>query len=264
MENLKSKVAFYLNDSESTIGKIVDLILLGFNLLACTIFVVNCYVDDDILIMDIAEYSILVVFTVEYVLRVWTAKRRREYVLSFYGMIDLVSILPMIFTFEQFNFLRVLKVLRVLRFLRFLESDTFFFGRISPLQLQVSRTLFTGFTIFFVFSGFIFYAESDAPDAKIKTFGEAFYYCVVTITTVGFGDFVTVTALGRWITLAMILCGAIFIPWQAFKIVRLLIVSENGKRDIVCRNCGLKWHDRDASHCKACGSVIFQEYEGDA
>ncbi len=262
---VREKIGYYLDDSESGIGKIIDLVLLAVNLLACAVFVIGSYYSEKsypvwLLVVDL---FIVTVFIIEYVLRIWTARHTFRYIISFYGLVDLISILPSLFLIPELSFLRAFKVLRILRFFRFLETEKFFFGTISRLQLQVARTFFTAFTILFLASGFILAAESGAPDASIKTFDEAFYFCVITLSTVGYGDYVTITPAGRWITLIMILGGAIFVPWQIGKLVRLLIIGDAGKRNITCPKCGLVGHDFDASHCKACGAVIYQEYHGD-
>jgi len=268
VQGVKNKVAFYLDDSGTAGGRVVNLALLAVNLLACVLYVVGTYVSENGHPrgwLFVAEIAVVAIFSAEYVLRLWTADRRLAYVFSFYGLVDLLSILPSVVTIQGMASLRVLKVLRVLKFTRFLETEEFFFGRVSEFRLQVVRTLFTVATILFVAAGLIFQAESTAPEtagAVIKTFGEAFYYSVITLSTVGYGHFVCVTTLGRAFTVVMIMAGAVLIPWQVGKLVRMLIRGE-GKRSAVCPQCGLKGHDYDASHCKACGHVIYQEYEGD-
>ena len=97
----------------------------------------------------------------------------------------------------------------------------------------------------------------------IHTFGDAFYYVVTTLSTVGLGDYVTVTGPGKTFTVVMILSGAILIPWQAGKLIRMLIMEDASKKNVTCSKCGLVGHDHDASHCKACGNIIFQTYNGE-
>jgi len=260
---IKKKIAFYLNDSSTTTGKVVDLALLAVNILACAQYVVGTYSETQHFGLVAADAAVAILFFVEYALRVYSAEKKREYIFSFYGLIDLLSILPSIATADGLVFLRVLKVLRILRFLRFLENETFFFGRISPFRLQVCRAVFSVFTILFVFAGMIFYSESINPLSTIKTFGESFYFTVTTLSTVGFGDFIPVSRLGMFFTALMIMVGAIVLPWQVGKLIRMLILAEAGKKTVTCPRCGLTGHDPDASHCKACGHVIFQKYDGD-
>ncbi|MDA3924840.1 MAG: ion transporter [Kiritimatiellae bacterium] len=268
MKLTKEKILYYLDSNESATGRIIDLLLTLVNLFACGLIVIQSLHGSGErwpMWLKAAEAGVVIIFSGEYILRLATAKSKLRYIFSFYGFVDLVSILPSIIIIEGFNFLRALKVLRILRFIRMLKSTDFFFGRISRFQLQAVKTLFTVFTILFVFSGFIYFAESasDQPEIMIRNFPEASYFVVTTLSTVGFGDYVAVTALGKFFTAVMILSGAILIPWQAGKLVRMLILNEGSKKDVTCPSCGLTGHDLDASHCKACGHVIFQKYEGD-
>ena len=268
MKKLKNKIAFYLNDSKTSSGKIVDLILLALNIFACAVYVAGTYLkpgSKTATTFFTLEIIIVTFFSVEYILRLFIAEKKLRYIFSFYGMIDLISILPFFISGSEFKFLRVLKVLRILRFLRFLETDPFFFGKISRFQLQVLRTIFTVFTILFVSSGLIYSAEimANIPNHTIHTFGQAFYFTVTTLSTVGFGDFVPISRLGMAFTAIMIMGGAILIPWQVGKLIRMLISADYHKKQITCPQCGLIGHDIDASHCKACGHVIYQEYTGE-
>ena len=144
--------------------------------------------------------------------------------------------------------------------MRFAADPIFFFGVISPRLLKVNRLLLTILIIFFVSSGFFWFAESGA-NPEIKNFGDAFYFTVVSLTTVGFGDITPVSEGGRWVTVVMILSGIILIPWQVGQMVKEWFVL-SAKKEAVCHECGLKYHDGDASHCKACGHVIYQEFDG--
>jgi voltage-gated potassium channel len=265
VDTYRQKVAFYLDDSETMLGKLIDFLLMGFNVLACVLFVISSYQWNKLAVVTVRLEQITVtIFIIEYLMRLWASEKRLRFIFSFYGLIDIISIIPSFITARELTFLRALKVLRILRFIRYLETQTFFFGRLTKLQLQASRTIFTLMIILFVASGFIFYTEGSSANGQIATFGQAFYFCVITLTTVGFGDFVPVTEAGRAITVIMILGGVILIPWQAGRLVKVLIDTDPSKRLVTCKNCGLMGHDFDASHCKACGSVVYQEYSGEA
>ena len=130
-------------------------------------------------------------------------------------------------------------------------------GTITSVHLYVTRVLFTLVTIPFISAGFVYYAEqaeiSDTP--MINNFFDAFYYSVVALTTVGFGDIVPVTTAGRAVTILMIAAGIVFIPWQV-KDLLAHFVTTRAKMYHRCTKCGLDYHDQDAKHCKQCGTQL--------
>jgi voltage-gated potassium channel len=152
-------------------------------------------------------------------------------------------------------------VFRIFRFLRFTADPDFFFGNLTWQVLKVVRLFLTIFMIFFISSGLFFHVENGI-NAGVKTFGDAFYFTVVALTTVGFGDITPMSEGGRWVTVFMILSGIVLIPWQVSRIVKEWVRMAS-KKEIICPGCGLRYHDEDASNCKSCGHIIYQEYEGD-
>ena len=263
---VRDLVRFYLLDHRTPLGKAIDIALLALNLVFVGIFVAETYpvpprVDE--LLWNL-EVAIAFVFLVEYVLRLYGARDRSAEFFDGYTVVDLVAIVPTFAVLAlpisavavNVGFLRVLRVVRVLRFYRFTRDAEFFFGTVSDNALRATKLLLTVLVIFFVSAG-LFYSVEDRVNPAVDTFGDAFYFTVVTLSTVGFGDILPVTAAGRWVTVATILTGIILIPWQAGKIVREW--RDEGTLDATCPNCGLSSHDRDASHCKACGHVLSGE-----
>jgi voltage-gated potassium channel len=261
-------VRFYLLDHRTLLGKVIDVGLLVLNLVFVAIFVAETYPlsrGTDALLWTV-EVAIACVFLVEYVLRLYGAESRLSEALNGYTLVDLVAVLPTFLVllvpasalFVNVGFLRVVRVIRVLRFYRFTRDAEFFFGTVSDNTLRAVKLLLTVLVVFFVSAGLFYSAEVEANPA-VETFGDAFYYTVVTLSTVGFGDVLPTTPAGRWVTVATILAGIILIPWQASKIVREW--AQRDTVDVTCPNCGLTGHDRDASHCKACGHVIYQEFD---
>ncbi|WP_226480686.1 ion transporter [Natrinema amylolyticum] len=258
-------VRFYLLDHRTPLGKAIDIALLTLNLVFVAVFVAETYPLSEGLRSTLwrLEVAIAVVFLAEYFLRLYGAADRLAEFFSAYTMVDLVAILPTFLvlllpgaTVANVGFLRVIRVVRALRFYRFTQDAEFFFGTISDNALRALKLLLTVLVLLFVSAG-LFYSAEHAVNPDVGTFGDAFYYVVVALSTVGFGDIVPITVAGRWVTVAAILAGIIVIPWQASKIVREW--SRREKIDVTCPNCGLSSHDRDASHCKACGHVIYQE-----
>jgi len=267
-ESLRDTVRFYLIDHETLPGKVIDVALLLLNLAFVAIFVIETYPHSDATgdLLWILEVGLVAVFIMEYAARLYGSRDRLNLVKDPYSVADLVAILPTIFlavlpglgVAAYISVLRILRVLRVLRFFRFTATPDFFFGTVSTYILKVMRLFLTVLIIFFMSSG-LFYHVENAANPGVENFGDAFYYTVVAITTVGFGDIVPVTETGRWVTVSAIIAGIILIPWQVSKIVREW--SHKGKVDVTCPECGLQYHDPDAVHCKACGATIYQEYE---
>jgi len=265
----RDTVRFYLIDHRTTAGKVIDVCLLLLNLVFIGIFVAETYPLSPVqrAALWAAEVAIAAVFVAEYALRLYGARNRLAEATNPYTVVDLLSVLP---TFAVFagpgvvagagglGVLRLLRVVRVLRFFRFTRDEEFFFGTVSVETLRVMKLLVTVAAIFFVSAG-LFYDFEHAVNPRVRTFGDAFYFTVVTLSTVGFGDITPATEAGRWVTIAAILAGIILIPWQASKIVREW--THKDKQNVTCPDCGLEYHDADASHCKACGHVIYQEHD---
>jgi voltage-gated potassium channel len=266
--DLRQTVRFYLLDHRTILGKTIDIGLILLNLVFVAVFAIETYPLGerfDALLWRV-EVGIAFVFLCEYALRIYGARDRLDELFNLYTIVDLIAIVPTLLVVflpafapvVNVGFLRALRVVRALRFYRFTRDAEFFFGTISDNALRATKLLLTVLVLFFVSAG-LFYSAEHAQNPNVATFGDAFYYTVVTLSTVGFGDIVPVTPAGRWITVATILAGIIIIPWQGSKIVREW--SSREKVNVTCPNCGLSHHDADASHCKACGHVIYQEYD---
>jgi voltage-gated potassium channel len=264
----REHVRFYLLDHRTPFGKVIDVVLLILNLVFVAVFVAETYPIGDATkdVLWSVEVGITVVFLLEYALRLYGAESRIDEFLNGYTMADLLAIVPTLAIVSLpvstlplgIGTLRVLRVLRVLRFYRFTDDAEFFFGRISENTLQGVKLLLTVLVLLFMTAG-VFYSVESPTNPAISTYGDAFYYTVISVTTTGFGDILPTTAAGRWTTIAAILAGIVVIPWQAGRIVRQWAAGD--KVDVTCTNCGLSNHDPDASHCKACGAVIYQESE---
>jgi voltage-gated potassium channel len=271
----RQALQFYLIDCRTPLGKLIDVAIVALNLLVCAIPVVETYPISDTTHHFLWRLELVIVafFLLEYSARLFAADSRLRQLVDIYSIIDLVAIvptaalliLPLFGVSPDLAFLKLLRglrVFRIFRFLRFTADPIFFFGQYTWRFLRVLRLFLTIFMLFFISSG-LFYRVEHETNPMVNTFGDAFYFTVVALTTVGFGDIVPVSAGGRWLTAVMILTGIVLIPWQAGLIIKAWL-RLGVKRDIVCESCGLRWHDRDASHCKSCGQVIYQVYEGDA
>lgn len=270
----RKTLQFYLIDCKTPLGKFIDIFIILLNLAICSIFVIETYPVSEATrrLLWNTEVIIVLFFMVEYAARLYGAKNRLKQLLDVYSIVDFIAILPTLSllvlpvfgltpNFGFIKIIRVIRVFRIFRFLRFTADPHFFFGDITVSFLNLIRLFLTILMIFFISSGLFFYVESGS-NPGVQTFGDAFYFTVVTLTTVGFGDITPLSEAGKWVTVMMILSGIILIPWQVSRIAKEWIHIAT-KKEVLCPGCGLRYHDENASHCKSCGHIIYQEYDGD-
>ena len=270
----RETLKFYLIDCKTALGKTIDIIIVLLNLVVCAILVIETYPvsEETRQLLWRCELTIVVFFIFEYAARLYAARNRFKQLVDIYSIFDLVAILPTLsmllmplfgitLNIGFMKLIRGLRVFRIFRFLRFTADPYFFFGNINMQLLKVIRVFTTILMIFFISSGLFFFVENNL-NPNVDNFGDAFYFTVVALTTVGFGDIIPLSDAGKWVTVLMIISGIIFIPWQISQIVKEWAHMAT-KKEVICPGCGLRYHDEDASHCKSCGHVIFQEYDGD-
>lgn len=256
-QSLREQVRQAVDESDSEHGVVVNGAIAILILLSATLFAIETYplTGSVRLGVNIADQVILALFTVEYFVRLWSAKHRLRFIFSLYGLIDLVAILPFLLGALDVRFLRLIRWLRILRLARFFEQKTWF-GQLSGYEgLIFGRILFTLFSIIFIYSGAIYQAEHVTNSENFSTFLDAVYFAVVTMTTVGFGDITPVTEAGRGLTIAMILTGIALIPTQVGNFIQQFTKVQNSVR-IACETCGLLGHETDAQFCRRCGTEL--------
>jgi voltage-gated potassium channel len=255
---LADKIAFYLEDIQHPIGKIVNLSIAILVLISTGIFVTETYpISADLReILVRIDATILAIFAIEYLIRAIVAPDKLKYIFSFYSLIDLITILPVLTGITDISFIRILRWFRILRLLRFIEGKAVFGNLDREDSSIVTRILFTIFSIIFIYSGLIYQVEHTVNPQVFGTFFDAVYFAVVTMTTVGFGDVTPTSDAGKIMTVLMILTGIALIPWQLKDLIEQ-IAKGNNKVATICKNCQLSTHESDASFCKRCGSKLY-------
>ena len=254
---IKEKIAFYFDDFNSPMGITINLVILGLILLSSCIFVLETYPLSESIFSFLQQFDnlILCLFTVEYLLRLWCAKSKLKFIFSFFSFVDFLSILPLFIGFINIRYIRILRWFRVLRFLRLINFETSLFRIKSEDTIVLVRIFLILFSLVFIYSGAIYQVEHSSNPEVFKTFFDALYFSVVTMTTVGFGDVIPLSEAGRILTVVMIFSGIILIPWQ-LSILTQKFLQNNQQGNQVCSYCGLKFHDRDANFCKICGTKL--------
>ncbi|NET58534.1 MAG: ion transporter [Symploca sp. SIO2E6] len=254
---LRKKTAFYLQDLETPIGRTINFSIMGLILLSSVIFVADTYPipNEARTIIDYIDYSILIGFIIEYLIRFWCAEAKISFLFHPLSLIDLLAIIPFFFGWNSTRLIRIFRWFRVLRLIRFLDLKIYYFRVTTEDGIIFARILFTLFTLIFVYSGLIYQVEHRANPEVFRTFVDAVYFSIVTMTTVGFGDITPISESGRLLTLLMIMTGIMLIPWQLGDLIKQLLKTTN-QIELPCGNCGYSSHDQDARFCKICGAQL--------
>lgn len=215
------------------------------------------------------EWGFTILFTVELAVRIYCLERPTIYLKSFYGVVDLISILPawLVLLMPGFHALVIIRILRVLRIFRILRLMEFVGeGRllIEALKRSVRQVLLFFCSIFMVvtmFAALMYTIES--PESGFTSIPMSIYWAVVSVTTVGYGDIVPGTALGKAITVLLILIGysIIAVPTGIFSAQVIRSIREDRYSDEACPGCGHDRHEKDALYCLRCGTWLDENSE---
>jgi voltage-gated potassium channel len=216
------------------------------------------------------EWTFTALFTLEYVLRIGTARRPARYVSSFYGIVDLLAVLPayLAFVLGAGPYVMVLRALRLLRAFRILKL-TRYLGEADVLgaALLASRpkiTVFLSFvlTVVLVMGSLMYVIEG--PERGFTSIPLSMYWAIVTLTTVGFGDIYPQTPLGRFLASALMILGYGVIAVPTGIVTTELVRVGDSRRAALrrvtegrrCESCELVGHEADARFCRGCGARL--------
>lgn len=214
------------------------------------------------------EWIFTIAFTIEYIVRIWCAPNRRAYVLSIYGVVDLLALLPTYLSLllpqtASLLIIRLLRILRIFRILRLLSL----LREANDLALALRRSarkIFVFFSLMMILTtifGCLLYVV-EGPAHGFDNIPESIYWAIVTITTVGYGDITPVTAVGRAISAVGMLIGYAVIAVPTGIITAELTVSQQRQRERElqesrnCTNCASVERDAQAHYCRNCGTLL--------
>jgi voltage-gated potassium channel len=209
------------------------------------------------------EWLITGLFTIEYVLRLISVRRPLQFATSFYGVVDLVAVLPTYvgLLVPQSHYLLVVRALRLLRVFRILKLGAFLHEAQQLHQaLRASRRkiavfLFTVLTLVLIVGALMYVVEGEEHGfVDIPT---SIYWAIVTMTTVGYGDLAPKTPLGKVLASVVMLMGyGILAVPTGIVTVELAKAGHAPISNQACPTCGRDGHDADAVHCKFCGALV--------
>jgi len=266
--NWKEKLFTVIFEADTRAGKTFDIFLLILILISITLVMIESVpslLEEYNSYLYKAEWVITILFTIEYVLRLLIVKKPWKYMISFYGVIDLLSILPTYISLfiPQSQFLILIRALRLMRVFRIFKLSRFIRESMTillALKASARRILvFLTFVILLsIVLGSLIYVLESPENESFSSIPQSVYWAIVTITTVGYGDISPVTPLGKLIaSLIMLLGYAIIAVPTGIVTVELTKSARMQEVDVkACPSCGHSGHDPDAGYCKFCGHVL--------
>ncbi len=265
----KKKLYQIIFEADTPSGKRFDEVLIVCILLS--VVVVMCDSVDTIRssyghLLYCLEWLFTILFTVEYVLRIMCADKRIHYAKSFFGILDLIAILPTYLSviipgsqyFLVIRILRVLRIFRVLKLVQFIGEASLLVQSLRASARKITVFLFTVVTLAVIFGSLIYLIEG--AENGFTSIPRSIYWTIVTLTTVGYGDISPKTNLGQIVaSLIMILGYSVIAVPTGIVTVEMSQAFGRKRARKVCPECMERGHEPDAIYCKHCGTKLSKD-----
>ncbi len=263
----KKKVHEIITEADTPAGRLFDILL--FIAISLSVVVVMLESIDTLherygALFRTLEWIFTILFTIEYLLRLYSVNRPWRYATSFYGVVDLLAILPTYISifFPHYQYLLIIRALRLMRIFRIFKLVRYLdAGRIILRALLASRLKIIVFLTFIVLLvtiiGAMMYLVEGQQNEMFSSIPQSIYWAIVTLTTVGYGDITPVTALGQFLSAIVMILGYAVIAVPTGIVSAEFIADQRSKANTqVCHNCLGVDHDNDAVYCKYCGTHL--------
>lgn len=252
-------------EADTPAGQFFDIALIIMILLSVIVVMldsVRSIHDQHAELFQIVEWFFTIAFTIEYMMRLICVRRPLNYVFSFYGLVDLIAIIPsymsLLMPGSQYllsiRTIRALRVFRVLKFVEYLSEADMLVQAIYGSRRKVTVFLFSVLTMVVILGSLMYLIEGE--ENGFTSIPRSVYWAIVTMTTVGYGDISPRTNLGQFIAaISMVLgYGIIAVPTGIVTVEISKAFREGIRTNTkVCGHCALDMHDNDADYCKKCG-----------
>lgn len=269
MSSFRKKIYVIVFGTDTPAGKLFDVVLLWTILLS----VISVMLESVKEIKEsywalffILEWTFTVLFSIEYLLRLFISPKPRKYAFSFLGIIDLLATLPsylaLFFTGGSYlvviRSIRLLRIFRILKLGRYLREASVLGNALLASRHKILVFLGAVCTLVLI-SGTLMYMI-EGVESGFTSIPRSIYWAIVTVTTVGYGDIAPQTVLGQTVASALMLLGYAIIAVPTGIVTSEMVQAETEKKreeeKRSCGQCGLKQHERDAGFCKRCGSKL--------
>ena len=266
-DSLRARVRSVIFESETPAGRRFDILLIVAILVSVSVVFLDSVPGLQerwgALFYSI-EWGFTLLFTFEYMIRLWCIERPGLYARSFYGIVDLLGVLPtylsLVFVDTQYmtviRILRVLRVFRVLRMVRWVGEASYLLEAMQASRRKIMVFLFAILMMVTVFGSLLYVIEG--PKAGYTSIPASIYWAIVTLTTVGYGDIVPATALGKVLASVIMISGyAIIAVPTGIVTVELNQAMQRQANTRTCPVCSAEGHSQQANYCWRCGSALY-------
>lgn len=264
---LRDSVFTVIFEADTPAGKMFDIFLLAAILLSVLVVMlesVKTFPDWVHNFLVVLEWVFTIIFSAEYLLRLYSVRNRVKYAASFFGIIDLVSILPTYLSLflggaQSLMIVRILRLLRVFRIFKLtglMDQGNHIVSALRDSRHKISIFLYAVILVTIVFGSVMYFVEGGVNDG-FDSIPRSIYWCIVTITTVGYGDISPITPTGQFLASMLMIIGysIIAVPTGIITSQMMKKTPENITTQ-VCPHCTREGHEADAGFCKFCGGHL--------
>lgn len=263
----KERLHEIIYEADTKEGKLFDIILLVAIIASIVLVMLESIQSIDSKyhdLLNIGEWIITILFTIEYILRIISIKKPLGYIFSFYGIIDLLSTIPKYISFIvvgsqnliALRALRLLRVFRILKLTRYVGASNRLIVALKASRAKIAVFLFFIVILCTILGTIMYIVEGEANG--FTNIPKSIYWTIVTLTTVGFGDITPQTPLGQLIASVIMILGyaIIAIPTGIVSSEMTKSNQELQENTQVCTNCSKDYHKEKAKFCFHCGSLL--------
>jgi len=262
----RSRLHEIIFEADTPAGKLFDILLILSILVSVVVVLLDSVQSMHIKFaatLAAIDWIITALFTIEYFMRLISVRRPVLYMRSFYGVIDLLAILPSYVGLfipgarylQVIRILRVLRIFRVLKLVQYLREAQLLADALKASWRKITVFLFTVLVLVTIFGCIVYIIEGEANG--FTSIPRSIYWAIVTMTTVGYGDISPKTGLGQaFAAIIMILGYAIIAVPTGIVTVEMSRAEAKTVSTQACPNCSAEGHDADAAFCKHCGAKL--------
>lgn len=264
--NWRKQLHEIIFEADTRSGKVFDIILIITILLSVVAVMlesIGSFREEYGVYLRFAEWFFTILFTIEYILRLMCVGRPMRYAASFFGIVDLLAIIPtylsVILPGSQYllviRVLRILRVFRVLKLVQYLNEANILIRALHASQRKITVFIYTVLILVVIVGSLMYMIEGEANG--FTSIPRSIYWAIVTVTTVGYGDISPQTNIGQALAAMLMILGygIIAVPTGVVTAELARVPTQNVSTQ-VCQECFRSGHDLDAKYCKHCGTKL--------